>query len=112
MITTKENGTQYMELNNNIVKFHDDNNLTLADVNRPLTYTDDGKYIDDITTEEIKAGIELKLYMIDTEYNSDRSWREYVINNPKQFSAQAVARMQEAEDEASILRNKLNSEVL
>jgi hypothetical protein len=109
MITTKENGTQYMELNKNIVKFHDDNNLTLADVNRPLTYTDDGEYVDDITTEEIKAGIEIKLSMIDVEYNSDRSWREYVISNPEQFSAQAVSRMQEAEDKAQILRNELNN---
>jgi hypothetical protein len=109
MITTKENGTQYTELNSNIVKFHDDNNLTLAEVNRPLTYTDDGEYIDDITTEEIKAGIELKLSMIDVEYNSDRSWREYVISNPEQFSAQAVARMQEADEKAQVLRNELNN---
>jgi hypothetical protein len=109
MITTKENGTQYMELNNNIVKFHDDNNLTLAYVTRPLTYNKDGDYVDDITTEEVKSGTQLKLLLIDKEYNSDRSWREYVISNPEQFSAQAVARIQEAEDKASTLRNRLNS---
>jgi hypothetical protein len=30
-----------------------------------------------------------------------------MINNPEQFSAQAVARMQEAEDKAEELRQKL-----
>jgi hypothetical protein len=32
-----------------------------------------------------------------------------MINNPEQFSAQAGARMQEAEDKAQILRQQLNS---
>jgi hypothetical protein len=96
-----------MELNNNIIKFHDDNNLTLAYVTRPLTYNKDGDYVDDITTEEVKSGTQLKLSLIDKEYNSDRSWREYVINNSEQFSAQAVARIQEAEDKAQALRQQL-----
>jgi hypothetical protein len=107
MITTKENGTRYTEINNNIIKFHEDNNLTLAYVTRPLTYNKDGDYVDDITTEEVKAGVQSKLSLIDKEYNSDRSWREYVISNPEQFSAQVVARMQEAEDKAEELRQKL-----
>ena len=58
MIVTKENGTIYTNgLNQSIIDFHKENNLTIVDVNRPLKY-EDGEYIDDITTEEIEAGYE------------------------------------------------------
>lgn len=61
----------------------------------------------EVETEEKKAKVQAELDKIDKVYSSDRSWREYVVNNPNQFSTQAVARMQEAEDKAEALRQKL-----
>lgn len=57
----------------------------------------------DLKVQDIKN----KLERIDSKYHSDRSWREYVINNPAQFSTQAVDRMQQAENEAQLLRDEL-----
>jgi hypothetical protein len=57
MITTKENGTQYPTLTEDIINFHLDNNLTIAYVERGLTFQD-GEYIDDITDAEVQAGYE------------------------------------------------------
>ena len=58
MIVTKENGTIYTNgLTQAVIDFHKDNNLTIAYLNRPLTY-EDGEYVDDITAEEIEAGYE------------------------------------------------------
>ena len=59
MITTKENGTVYINgLTQLVVDFHKENHLTIADVKRPLTKNKDGEYVDDITAEEIEAGYE------------------------------------------------------
>ena len=59
MIATKENGTIYTNgLTQAVIDFHKENNLTIAEVNRPLTY-EDGEYIDDITKDEIEAGYEV-----------------------------------------------------
>ena len=55
MIVTKQNGTQYPTLTEAVINFHLDNNLTIAYVERDLTYKD-GEYIDDITDAEIEAG--------------------------------------------------------
>ena len=55
MIITKQNGTKYNELTEAIINFHLNNNLTIAYVERDLTFQD-GEYIDDITVEEIEAG--------------------------------------------------------
>ena len=56
MIVTKENGTVYLNgLTLAVINFHKDNGFTIADVNRPLK-SEDGEYVDDITTEEIEAG--------------------------------------------------------
>ncbi len=62
MITTKENGTVYTSgLTKEVIDFHSQNGLKIADVNRPLTYEEveeQGKikqfkkYIDDITPVE------------------------------------------------------------
>ena len=65
MIVTKENGTIYTNgLTQAVIDFHKENGLTIAEVNRPLTYTESEteftsrEYIDDITVEEIKDGYE------------------------------------------------------
>ena len=55
--------------------------------------------------------IKNKLKQIDKEYNSDRSWREYVINNPNQFSTKAIDRMEQAEKEARLLRDELKNKI-
>lgn len=54
-IITKESGVIYNELTQNIINFHNDNNLTVAVVDRDLTY-DDGNYVDDITQSEVNLG--------------------------------------------------------
>ena len=60
MIVTKENGTIYTNgLIRAVIDWHIDNNMTICDVNRPLTKDEDGQYIDDITLEEIEQGYEL-----------------------------------------------------
>ena len=57
MIVTKENGTIYTNgLTKAVIDWHMDNNMTICDVNRPLTKNEDGEYVDDITAEEIEAG--------------------------------------------------------
>ena len=59
MIVTKENGTIYTNgLTKSVIDWHMENNMTIAEVNRPLTKDEDGEYIDDITAEEIEAGYE------------------------------------------------------
>lgn len=65
MITTKENGVQYSNLDKNILNFHIENNFIIASVERSLNYTNDEykDYIDDITTQEIIDGLnEVKNY--------------------------------------------------
>ena len=60
MIVTKENGTIYTNgLTKAVIDWHIDNNMTIADVNRPLNKDEDNEYIDDITVEEINNGYEL-----------------------------------------------------
>ena len=60
MIVTKENGTIYTNgLTKAVIDWHMDNNMIIADVNRPLTKDDNNEYIDDITIEEIEKGFEL-----------------------------------------------------
>lgn len=69
MIVTKEIGTNYeKQLDTNIILYHINENKTIADVNRELTYTNEDQtlpngsiikisnYVDDITSEEIQAG--------------------------------------------------------
>lgn len=69
MIVTKEIGTNYeKQLDTNIILYHINENKTIADVNRELTYTNEDQtlpngsiikisnYVDDITPEEIQAG--------------------------------------------------------
>lgn len=59
MIVTKENGTIYTNgLTKAVIDWHIDNNMTIADVNRPLNKDENNEYIDDITAEEIEAGYE------------------------------------------------------
>ena len=65
MIVTKENGTIYTNgLTLAVIDFHRENGLTIAEVNRPLTYTESEtgftsrEYIDDITAEEVTLGTE------------------------------------------------------
>lgn len=52
--------------------------------------------------------IRTELKRLDNRYNMDRSVREFIINNPDQFPAEAVDRMKQAEREAQALRDKLN----
>ena len=75
-------------------------------------YTEDGKRHREWVAErmpdsEIRDILTGKLDDIDTEYNSDRSWREYVIANEADFHTEAVERMREAEDKAQIIRNEI-----
>ena len=71
MIVTKNSGTQYQNLNKQIIKFHIENKWIIAFIERPLSYNKILKkphykdfptgeyfqeYIDDITQEEIQAG--------------------------------------------------------
>jgi hypothetical protein len=58
MIVTKETGTRYSLINQPIIDWHDENNMTIACVNRPATYDENGNYVDDVTTAEINAGRE------------------------------------------------------
>ena len=75
-------------------------------------YTEDGKRHREWVAErmpdsKIRDILTGKLDDIDTEYNSDRSWREYVIANDEKFHIKAVERMRDAEDEAQIIRNEI-----
>ena len=57
MIVTKENGTIYTNgLNLEVINWHKENNLTIAEVNRPLTKDEDNNYVNDITEDEINLG--------------------------------------------------------
>ncbi|OEV68722.1 hypothetical protein AJM72_00955 [Campylobacter jejuni] len=70
MITTKFNGNQYFDLNENIIKTHINNQWVIAFVTRELSFKKekitltsnetiieiDKEFIDDITEEEIQAG--------------------------------------------------------
>ena len=59
MIVTKQNGTIYTNgLTKAVIDFHIENDMQIADVNRPLTKDEDGNYVDDITVEEVEAGNE------------------------------------------------------
>lgn len=59
MIVTKENGTVYTNgLTIAVIDWHTENNMTICEVNRPLTKDEDNKYIDDITVQEIEKGFE------------------------------------------------------
>ncbi|MFY4742602.1 hypothetical protein ACOTVT_03775 [Aliarcobacter butzleri] len=60
MIVTKQNGTIYTNgLTKSVIDWHIENNMTICDVNRPLTKDENGEYVDDITIEEIEKGYEL-----------------------------------------------------
>ena len=69
MIVTKESGTVYTELSENIINFHKDNGLTLAVVDRVLTYNGDGDYVDDITAEELAKGKDVIKRYLYREYS-------------------------------------------
>lgn len=57
MIVTKENGTIYTNgLNLEVINWHKENNLTIAEINRPLKKDEDNNYVDDITEDEISLG--------------------------------------------------------
>ena len=59
MIVTKENGAIYTNgLTAEVINWHKEVGYTIADVNRPLTKDENGKYVDYITAEEIEAGYE------------------------------------------------------
>jgi len=78
MIVTKENGTVYTNgLTKEVIQWHIDNNMTIAEVNRPLTKDEEGLYIDDITDEEIDKG-----------YESIRAFLYKEITDPMYFKVQ------------------------
>lgn len=81
---------------------------THTDIPRPSEYHkwETDTWVEDTATMEKAKHRELlrQLDAIDAEYHSDRSWREFVIANPEQFSSAAVARMQLAENRAEELR--------
>lgn len=58
MIVTKNSGTQYQDLNKQIISFHIENKLVIADVKRSLNYNQINNYIDDITQDELNLGLE------------------------------------------------------
>ena len=58
MLTQKHNGVQYSELTENIRDFILENEITVAWVERPLTYENE-EYVDDITDEEVQKGIKI-----------------------------------------------------
>lgn len=68
-------------------------------------------YPDDVLTwddcpEQRKQEILQELNSIDSNYHSDRSWRDYVLANSDQFNDKAVNRMQDAENKAEKLRQE------
>ena len=78
MIVTKENGTIYTNgLTKSVIDWHMENNMTIADVNRPLSKNKDGEYIDDITNEEIDKG-----------YESIRAFMYKEVTDPMFFKVQ------------------------
>jgi hypothetical protein len=107
----KFTGTVYEELRQDFINHAEKYNLAFAEIDYPLQRDEDDNITTEPTVGQIEAGrtnvIQFQLEQIDIKYASDRSWREFVINNPDQFSDQAVARMQEAEDKASELRANL-----
>ena len=107
----KFTGTVYDELRQDFIGHAEKYNLQFAKIEYPLQRDEEDNITTEPTTEEIEAGrtnvIQFQLEQIDIQYASDRSWREFVINNPNQFSDQAVVRMQEAENKASDLRATL-----
>lgn len=72
MITTKETGTQYSELTQLILDFHDERGYTIAFLQRPVTKDSNGTYVDDITADEVSAGRD--------EVTIFKETRENVIN--------------------------------
>ena len=108
---SKFTGTIYNELRQDFIDHAEKYNLQFAKIDYPLQRDEEDNITTEPTTEEIEAGrtdiIQFQLEQIDIKYASDRSWREFVINNPDQFSDQAVVRMQEAENKASDLRATL-----
>lgn len=78
MIVTKENGTVYTNgLTKAVIDWHMENNMTIADVNRPLKKDEEGQYIDDITDEEIDKG-----------YESIRAFMYKEVTDPMYFKVQ------------------------
>lgn len=76
MITTKINGTQYQDLNKQIISFHIENKWVIADVKRNLNYNQINNYIDDLTQDEINAGLEaVKEVLVNT--NETELLKEY-----------------------------------
>lgn len=108
----KFTGTLYEELTQAHIDHANQYGLTFAKIEHELERDEETFEMLSIPTEEeIEEGriavIQFKLAEIDKEYKSDRSWREYVIANPNPFSEQAVARMQEAEEKANVLRQEI-----
>ena len=78
MIVTKENGTVYTNgLTKAVIDWHTENNMTICEVNRPLTKDEDNQYIDDITIEEIEKG-----------HESIRSFMYKEVTDPMFFKVQ------------------------
>lgn len=76
MITTKINGTQYQDLNKQIISFHIKNKWVIADVKRNLNYNQINNYIDDLTQDELNAGLEaVKEVLVNT--NETELLKEY-----------------------------------
>lgn len=76
MITTKINGTQYQDLNKQIISFHIENKWVIADVKRNLNYNQINNYIDDLTQDELNAGLEaVKEVLVNT--NETELLKEY-----------------------------------
>lgn len=58
MITTYETGTQYNELNQNILDWHTQNNMQIAWVERHLEFDEEGNLLTRFTQEELNLGVE------------------------------------------------------
>lgn len=59
------------------------------------------------TKEEKIRVMKERLQRIDSEYNTDRGVREYIINNSGEFNKYCVDRMQAAEDKVQKIRDEL-----
>lgn len=80
MIIIKETGTKYNNIGKEIIVFCIETNKKISVVNRQLTYTGEySEYVDDITSEEIKAGTKaVKEYCLAN--NLMDLYYEYVLN--------------------------------
>ncbi len=106
----------YYEFNQNIQEFEAAKGRSIVPVTDDdlIVVSKDPDDPDSETWFELKdpkasqvAALLKELDTIDNNYNSDRTWREYVLANTDLFSTEGVQRIQTAEDKAQAVRDQL-----